>query len=314
MKAIVVAQYGGVEEAKLRNIADPTLGDGEGLIRIEAASVNPLDVKLISGAVQGWFPLELPFIVGTDFSGVVLNSDGVFTPGQRVFGRLEPAPPPGQAFGKTGAFAGRVSVRHSCLAAIPETISFTDAAALPTAAGTAYQTIREIGKVQPGQTVLIHAAAGGVGGFAVQFAKSAGATVIATASAANREYVSQLGADIVIDYRSQDFTSVVKDVDLVLDTLGGETHQQSYRTLRNGGTLLSTVAPPDDKTAREFGVHASFVFHTTSSTRLEQFAAAVVDHGLRIPVSVIHPLENAPLALAQIATGHTKGKVVLKMN
>ena len=294
----------------MQDVAAPHTKEGEVLVQVHAASVNPLDIKLVSGAMQGYFPLEPPFIVGTDFAGVVVESAGALTKGQRVFGRLEPLPVDGNTFGRTGAFARFVSVPIASLTVLPDTLSIETAAALPTAAGTAWQALHEMGKLQQGQTVLVHGGAGGVGGFAIQFAHQIGAHIIATASGGNLEYVRQLGASTVIDYRNQDFTGVVQDVDLVLDTVGGETLDRSFGVLRKGGLLHSTVQPPDESKAASLGVSASFVFHTTSSERLHQIAQLVEDH-IHVEIAKVFPLQESVAALEQVATGRTKGKVLI---
>lgn len=313
MKAVIAANYGRLDQVAVQEADAPQVKTGEVLVEILAASVNPLDIKIVSGAMQGYFPLQLPFIVGTDFAGVVAEGAGQIEKGQRVFGRLEPLPVDGNKFGRTGAFAQFANVPVASLTGVPDALSTETAAALPTAAGTAWQAIYEAGKIEQGQTVLIHGGAGGVGGFAVQFAHRVGAHVIATASGANLDYVQKLGASTVIDYRNQDFASIVQGVDLIVDTVGGDTLERSFGVLRQGGLLLSTVQPPDERKATSFGVTASFVFHTTSSQRLRQIAQHVVEGYVHVEIANVFSLQDSVAALQQVATGRTKGKVLVSI-
>jgi NADPH:quinone reductase-like Zn-dependent oxidoreductase len=313
MNAIIAAQYGDLNQVSVKEITTPATNPGEVLVEVKFAGINPLDIKLVSGAMHGYFPLETPFVVGTDFAGVVSKDSGVLRKGQRVFGRIEPLPGDGKKFDRTGAFAVFVSVPTTSLAEMPESLTMETAAALPTSCGTAWQAIFEAGKVQAGQTVLIHGGAGGVGGFAVQFAHQAGARVIATASGAKLDYVRKLGAEEVIDYTANEFSLLVEGVDLVLDTIGGETQDKSFGVLRKGGTLLSTVQPPDESKAASHGVNSAFVFHTTNSDRLRKLAELVAKGTVHVEIASVFPLQKGIAALEQVATGSTKGKVVISI-
>lgn len=215
MKAIRVAGYGSPDSLTLAEVDDPVPGDNEVLIDVAAASVNPIDWKIVSGAMQAFIPLPLPFTPGVDAAGTIIAAGRNVTtlkPGDEVMGFI----------GIVGAFATRAVVEAARLARKPASVTFAEAAAIPAASLTAWQALQEHGVLQVGQSVLIHGAAGGVGSAAVQLAKLAGARVIGTGSAGNRDYVESLGADEFIDYRAEDFAKRVSRVDLVLDLIGGE--------------------------------------------------------------------------------------------
>ena len=313
MKATIASKYGGLNEVSVREIPVPQPGPGEVLVQITAASVNPLDVKLISGNMQGYFPLELPFVVGTDLSGIVIEAEesSPWKEGDRVYGRLEPLPAVGRPYGRTGSLAEYVAVLAACLARVPEVVDLATSAALPTAAGTAWQALIETAQLQSGQTVLVHGGAGGVGGFAVQIAKHAGARVISTASKANLAFILNLGADVVIDYQAQDFAAHVSEVDVVLDTVGGQTQEKSFGVLRKGGHLLSTVSPPDEAKAKALGVTATFVFHKTDAARLDHIVDLVASGKLKTELTETYPLTEARAALTRISSGRGRGKVLV---
>lgn len=303
MKAALINSFGdpsvvGTGEAGLR-VASPN----EVVVRVEAAGINPLDLKIIAGYMQQVFPVSLPYVPGTDFSGVVerIGSEvNTVKVGDRVFGRTSP--------GEGGAFARQVVVAQQALCVLAEQMSFEQAAALPTTFGTANQALFEVGKLKQGERVLIHGGAGGVGTMAVQLAHRAGAYVIATASEGNRALVTALGADEVVDYRTQD-VGQIRDVDLVLDTIGGETLEKSWSTLREGGRI-ATLA--DFNIAARNGNEGTFVFFADASSHLraavEQFEAGQ----LQIVIDAAFALEDARAALEKVATGHSRGKVLIR--
>ena len=242
MKAIRVHQYGGPEQLRFEDTSAPNPADGQVLVRVQAASVNPIDYKLASGALRQLMPLSFPWVPGGDFAGVVeAVGRGVTTMkrGDAVYGDT-----PGGS-----SYAEFVTTGAGMVAPKPGKLNPVEAASVPIAAQTAWQGLFDHGHLERGQTVLIHAAAGGVGTFAVQLAHWKGARVLATASAANADYVRGLGADQVIDYKATRFESVAKNVDLVLDLAGGETQQRSFSVLKPGGRLVSTVQPPSKEEA-----------------------------------------------------------------
>lgn len=303
MKAALINTFGGPDVVI---IGDARVGDpepGEVVVRVEAAGINPLDVKVIAGYLQQVFPVDFPYVPGTDFSGVVDVVGAQVThlqPGDRVFGRSLP--------NSGGAFAQRIVIAAADLCVIPAAMSFEQAAALPTAYGTARQALFSTGRLQRGQRVLIHAAAGGVGSMAVQQAHLAGAYVIGTASGGNVELVKSLGADEVIDYRTQDIASL-RDIDLVIDTLGGETLDKSWSVLCPGGRIASLVSFDIQGRNSMVGEAVFFVSATAYLAQaVEQFQAGQ----LQIVTDAIFPLEETRAALEKVATGHARGKVIIR--
>jgi NADPH:quinone reductase-like Zn-dependent oxidoreductase len=306
MKAIRVHQYGGPEQLRFEDTSAPSPADGQVLVRVQAASVNPIDYKLASGALRQIMPLNFPWIPGGDFAGVV-----------EAVGRGVTAIKRGDAvYGDTpggSSYAEFVATGAGMVAPKPGKLSPVEAASVPLAAQTAWQGLFDHGHLEPGQTVLIHAAAGGVGTFAVQLAHWKGARVLATASAANADYVRGLGADQVIDYKATRFESVAKNVDLVLDLAGGETQQRSFGVLKPGGHLVSTVQPPSKEEAARHKVQATMMGMKASAALLAQLAALLDAGTIRTVVTHTYPLAQAQEAWRQILSGHTRGKIVLQV-
>ncbi len=303
MKDWNIKQYGDPDVVTQAEQPTPKPGADQVLVRVESASVNPLDNKLISGAAKDRFPLKFPYVLGTDAAGTVeAVGPGVtlWKAGDRVFAKCD-----------GGAFAEHLVVPADKLARIPDAVSFADAAALPTAAGTAWEALMEKAELREGQTVLIHAGSGGVGHFAVQIAKLAGARVIATTSSANAKLVRELGADEVIDHKTEDFSKKVSNVDVVLDPLGGETQKKSLGVLREGGVLISLVQPPDPALAARHKVRAEVMMYKPLAGRLEHLAGLVADGKLRVVTETTFPFEKVPEALARVAAGKVVGKVLV---
>lgn len=301
MKAIRVQAYGGAEQLRFEDASIPDVPRGSVLVNVRAASVNPWDLKLASGAFREMVPMKLPYIPGGDFAGIVSSvAEGIadFADGDEVFGNCP-----------NGAYAEFVAASASSLARKPGRLSFTEAAAVPVAAQTAWQGLFEHGHLAAGQSVLIHAASGGVGSFAVQLAHWKGARVLATASAVNIEYVRSLGADVVIDYKTTPFETVVKAVDVVLDLLGGTTQAKSFGVLKPGGFLISTVQPPAQEEAGRRGVSAMMIQLKATTARLSELAALLDAGTIHSVVSKSFPLSDATEAWREM--GHGRGKVVL---
>ncbi|MFE2101649.1 MULTISPECIES: NADP-dependent oxidoreductase [unclassified Streptomyces] len=304
MRAVVVEQWGGAENLVEREVERPEPGLGEVLVRVHAAGVNPVDWKTrASGALIEWGAVP---VVGWDVSGTVEAVGpgvGVFQVGDDVFGMpLFPR--------QAGGYAEYVVAPARHLAPKPAGLSHVEAAALPLAALTAWQALVDAAHVRPGERVLVHAAAGGVGHLAVQIAKARGAYVIGTASAAKHDVVRQLGADEVVDYRSVRFEDVVGDIDVVLDGLGGETAERSLKVLRAGGRLI-TLPGPDDVPAVHDGVRATWVLVEPDHLGLREIAALVERGALRPVVETVLPLEEAAKAHEIGEQGRTTGKIVL---
>ena len=305
MKAIRLQQYGGAEQLKLQEVPDPRPDKGQVLVRVHAASVNPWDHKLASGSFSKMIAMQLPYIPGGDFSGVVdAVGAGItdFKPGDAVYGNCP-----------FGAYAQLVAAPAASVAIKPQKLSHVETASVPVAAQTAWQGLFDEGNLQRGQSVLIHAAAGGVGSFAVQLARWKGARVIATASADNADYLRSLGAEQIIDYKATPFESVVKDVDLVLDLIGGKTQERSFGVLKTGGALISTVNPPAQELAAKHSVRAKMFSMQATRQRLEQIGELLDGGQIRTSVTKTYPLEQAREAWQLVLGGHTRGKIVLEV-
>ena len=303
MKALRIHDFGSTSQVVLEH--DPPVAPGAGFVgvRIEAASVNPLDLKILAGHMQAVFPVHFPYTLGTDFAGAIETVGAEvsgFKAGDRVVGRLAPT--------VGGAFAQSALVPLHTFCRIPDSMSYEQAAALPTAAGSAWLALFGVGALQAGQSVLIHAAAGGVGSFAVQFAKRAGAYVMATASSQNHALVKELGADEVIDYRREDFTSRCNKVDLVIDTIGGDTGERSWQVIKPGGALVSLA---DHAIKSRGDIKGKFVFFNNDAVALEQIVEIFESKQLQVILDTIHPLEEGRAALEQVAHGHARGKVTI---
>ena len=308
MKAIRLHSHGGPEVLVFEDAPRPQIGAAEVLIRVHAAGVNTLDWKARAGHGRAWLKQSLPLIPGWDVSGVVEEvAHGVITfkTGDAVYGMLD--------FGRDGAYAEYVAARTLNLALKPESINHTQSAAVPLASLTAWQCLFETARLQSGQTVLIHGGAGGVGHFAVQLAKWKGAKVIVTASAANENFLRDLGADNVIDYRNTPFEKVVHDVDVVLDTIGGDTQERSWQVLRRGGILVTTLRISSPEAARDLGVKVEEILVHPDAAQLSQIAGLIDAGKLKPSVATILPLAEAARAHELSQTGHVRGKIVLQV-
>lgn len=304
MRAVVVEQWGGPETLVEREVERPVPGLNEVLVRVHAAGVNPVDWKTrASGALIEWGTVP---VVGWDVSGTVEAVGpgvGQFRPGDEVFGMpLFPR--------QAGAYAEFVVAPARHLAPKPAGLTHTEAAALPLAALTAWQALVDTADVRPGERVLVHAAAGGVGHLAVQIAKARGAYVIGTASAGKHDLVRELGADEVIDYRAVRFEDVVSEIDVVLDGIGGETAERSLKVLRPGGRLI-TLPGPDDVPAAGDGVRAVWVLVEPDHLGLREIAALVERGELKPVVGATVPLAEAAKAHELGEQGGVTGKIVL---
>jgi NADPH:quinone reductase-like Zn-dependent oxidoreductase len=308
MKAVRFHSYGSSEVLVSEEIPRPQAGAGEVLVRVHAAGVNPLDWKVRAGHVKGWMQHRLPLIPGWDVSGVVeaVGPDvTAFKAGDAVYGMLD--------FMRNGAYAEYVAAQTRNLALKPNSIDHIQAGAVPLASLTAWQSLFEIADLKSGQTVLIHAAAGGVGHFAVQFAKWKGAKVIGTASAGHERFLRELGADEVIDYHTTRFEEAVHEVDVVLDPIGGDTQQRSWQVLKKGGILVATLGISSPEAARQRGVRGEGVMVHPDTAQLAQIAALIDAGSLKPTVTTVLPLAEAAQAHELSQTGHTGGKIVLRV-
>ncbi|MBK3633125.1 NADP-dependent oxidoreductase [Streptomyces sp. MBT97] len=328
MRAFVVTKY--KEPLRKAEVPEPTVGEHDVLVRVEAAGLNPLDEKIRAGEFKQILPYKLPLILGNDVAGTVIGVGAAvrgFRPGDEVYAR------PDQD--RIGTFAERIAVAEGDLALKPASISMNEAGSLPLAALTAWQALVERGKVRPGQKVLIHAGAGGVGSIAIQLAAHLGASVATTASGSNAAYVRALGADTVIDYRTQDFEQLLTGYDLVLDSIGGETLEKSLRVLRPGGKAIGIAGPPDPafarqaglnpllrlavtalsrkirKQAKKLGVTYEFLFMHASGDQLRRITTLIDQGAVRPVVGKVFPFDQTPQALQSLSQGGIRGKAVI---
>jgi NADPH:quinone reductase-like Zn-dependent oxidoreductase len=308
MKAVRIHQYGGPEVLKFEDAPRPQPAADELLIRVHAAGVNPIDWKIREGRNQERLAYSLPFIPGWDLSGIVeATGSGVtkFEKGDEVFARPDIA--------RDGAYAEYIVVRESEVALKPKSVNHLHAAAIPLAALTAWQAIFDAGGLSAGQKILIHAASGGVGSFAVQLAKWRGAQVIGTSSGNNQSFLKELGVDEPVDYRVTRFEDVTHDVDVVFDTIGGDTQQRSFSVLKKGGILVSTVSTPSQEEAAKHDALARHIFVQPSSAELTQIAGLVDDGKVKPFIQTVLPLSEARKAQELSESGQTRGKIVLKV-
>jgi NADPH:quinone reductase-like Zn-dependent oxidoreductase len=300
MHAVLIHETGGPDVLRYEEIERPTPGDGEVLIEVRAASVNPIDWKIRRGLRE----TQLPAVLGNDVSGVVeLSRMDRLAAGDEVFG-----------VASSGGYAEFATVPATLIAKKPPGMSHEQAAALPVSGLTAWQALFDRGGLEAGQTALVAGGAGGVGHLAVQFAKHAGARVIATGSSRNRDFVLGLGADEYIDYKSQDVGEVASDVDVAFDTVGGDTTESLVPTLREGGVLVTIANAPPEQAAAERGARAELLVMSSSSEQLAKIAGLVADGAVRVEIAQTFPLSEASQAHALSEAGHTRGKIVLEVS
>jgi len=302
MKAIRIHRFGGPEVLQLDEIDKPSTDGGKLLIRVAAASVNPVDYKIRKGGYPGVSDADLPITLGRDVAGVVETAAGDFKVGDEVYAHLS---------WPDGGYVDYAVVVPGGAAAKPKSIDMIAAAGVPLAATTAWQGLFDHGGLKSGQTVLIHGASGGVGGFAVQFAKAKGARVIATASGDGLQTVRDYGADEVVDYKTQKFEDVAHDVDLVFDLIGGDTQGRSFAVLKPGGALISTVQEPDKAKAAEKQLKAERYRATPNGAELAEMAALIDAGKVKVVVAKTFPLAQAADAHRFLENDHPIGKVVL---
>ena len=297
MRDAVVHETGGPEVLRLEEVERPEPGEGDVLIAVRAAAVNPIDWKYR----RGLSPQQLPAVLGSDVSGIVEASraDG-FAEGDEVFG-----------FAATGGYAELASTPARMLAKKPAGVSHAQAAAIPVGALTAWQALFDRGGLQSGQSALVAGAAGGVGHFAVQFAKRAGARVVGTGSGRNREFVLGLGADEYVDYTAQDVGEAVSGVDVAFDTVGGETTRSLLPTVRAGGVLVVIASAPPEQEAGERGFRAELLIMSANAGQLAEVAALVAGGEVHVEIAETFPLEDAARAHALSESGHARGKIIL---
>lgn len=308
MKAVRIHEFGGIDHLAVEEADIPLYKEDEVLIRVYASAVNPVDQKIISGDAQQKFPTHFPLTIGWDVSGVIEQAGSKvrnFSIGDEVYGRPFPT--------QNGAFAEYLAIKADEIALKPKSIDHLTAAAVPLAGLTAWQGLFKFGKLEKNQRVLIHAASGGVGSFAVQFAKWKGAYVIGTASADNRSFIKQLGADEAIDHDAEDFSDILSDIDLVFDLIGKETQQKSLAVIKPGGRLITTVMPEFKDQAKEKNIQLEGFTAQSYPEDLEQIGD-LIEQGIVQPVvSAVFNLDEARQAEQLSAQKHTRGKIVIKV-
>lgn len=332
MKAFIIDRYGKKRALRPAEMPTPELRDDEVLVEVHAAGVNLLDSKIRDGEFKLILPYRLPIVLGHDVAGVVVKAGPrvqQFKPGDEVYARTDDF--------RIGTFAEFVPVKEASLALKPKGLTMEEAASLPLVALTAWQALVEKAHLKKGQKVFIQAGSGGVGTFAIQLARHLGATVATTTSAGNAALVKSLGADVVIDYKSQDFEDVLRDYDVVLNSQDGKTLEKSLRVLKPGGRLVSISGPPDPEFGQEIaapgflklamrllssgirrrakarGVGFLFLFMRANGSQLREITRLVESGAVRPVLDRVFPFESTNAAMAYVEAGRAKGKVVVKL-
>jgi NADPH:quinone reductase-like Zn-dependent oxidoreductase len=332
MKAFSIDRYKSKDGGRIVDMARPQVGDNDVLVQIHAAGVNLLDVKIADGEFKLLLPYRFPLVLGNDVAGVVVQVGSRvrrFKPGDEVYARPDKD--------RIGTFAEFISMNEADVAIKPAELSMAEAASIPLVGLTAWQALVEIAELKPGQKVFIQAGTGGVGTFAIQLAKHLGATVATTASAANFEMVKALGADVLIDYKTQDFEALLQGYDVVLHSRDSKTLDKSLRVLKPGGTLISISGPPDPAFAEEIGVAwyvkqimrvlsfgarrkakrlnvtFSFLFMRANGDQLSEITSLIDQGVIRPVVDRVLPFDETQEALDFVEKGRTKGKVVVNV-
>ncbi|PWW38919.1 MULTISPECIES: NADP-dependent oxidoreductase [Paenibacillus] len=309
MKAVVINQYGSKEELVEQEVNKPSAEANQVVVKLEATSINPIDWKLREGYLKEMFDWEFPIILGWDAAGVITEIGSNVTKwkvGDRVFSRPETT--------RFGTYAEYTAVDEHLLAKLPDSISYEEAAAVPLAGLTAWQALFTHGHLKEGESVLIHAGAGGVGIYAIQLAKYAGAHVITTASEKNHELLYSLGADQVIDYKKENFEEILKDIDLVFDTMGGEVAENSYKVLKPiSGRLITIVGEPNHDTAKSHNVSAKGIWLQPDGAQLQRIADLMEQKKIKSIVGATFPFSRQGIydAHALSETHHAVGKIVI---
>lgn len=332
MKAFIIDRYGSKDGVRFAEMPDPELRDNDVLVQIHAAGVNPLDSKIRDGEFKLILPYRLPLILGNELAGVVVRVGprvAQFKPGDEVYARPDKD--------RIGTFAEFIAMNEDDVAIMPKNLSMAEAASIPLVGLTAWQVLIERANLKKGQKVLIHAGSGGVGTFAIQLAKYVGAMVATTTSTANVDLVKSLGADVVIDYKQEDFETVLSGYDVVLNSLGKDTLEKSLKVLKPGGKLISISGPPDAtfakesglnwflqqvmrllsfsirKKARQRGVSYSFLSMRANGEQLSKITSLIENGIIRPVVDRVFPFAATPEALAYLERGRAKGKVVVEL-
>jgi alcohol dehydrogenase len=331
MKAMIIDRYGKVP-LKLADMPVPTLGENDVLAEIFSASINPVDFKIRDGKLRMLIKYDMPLILGNDFSGVVKQVGSrvkKFKVGDEIYGRA--------VKDRIGTFAEYIAIDEDAISLKPKNLTFEEAASIPLVGLTSYQALHDILKLSVGQKVLIHAGSGGVGTFAIQLAKSMGAYVATTTSEAGFQLVKKLGADLIINYRNEEFDKILQNYDAVFDTIGGKTLEKSFRVVKPGGQIVSIAGLPNARFGKEYGtgffktslfriatlkitklekqynVKYTFLFMKPSGEQLSIITDLIESEKIKPVIDRIFPFEDAQKALEYCESGRAKGKIILKI-
>jgi alcohol dehydrogenase len=314
MKSIQIRGYGGYDVVEVKKTASlPNISSGKVLVNVKASGVNPVDWKIREGYMQQLIQLQFPSTLGMDFSGVVeeigeVNGDAPvdFKQGDEVYGQAS------ISSGGSGAFAELAMANKDSIAHKPKTLNHIEAAGLPLVGVSAWQALVENIRLSKDQKILIHGGAGGIGSIAIQLAKHLGAYVATTVSTNNKQFVQELGADQIVDYKKENFEDILQDYDAVFDTVGGETNKRSFRVLKKGGGIIvSTLEQPNTELMSQYGIKAVFLFSQVNKQRLTELAQWVDENNIKVNIAKTFPLDEASNALDYQKGGHPRGKVVL---
>ncbi|KAA0789198.1 NADP-dependent oxidoreductase [Bacillus wiedmannii] len=331
MKAMIIDKYGKVP-MRMAEVPTPEINEHEVLAEIHAASINPIDFKIRDGKVKMLLKYEMPLILGNDFSGVIVKVGSKvtrFKVGDEIYARPRK--------NKIGTFAEYIAIHEDDIALKPKNLSFEEAASIPLVGLTSYQALHDIMHLQKGQKILIHAGSGGVGTFAIQLAKIMGATVTTTASEAGSDLVKSLGADEIINYKTEKFEEILKDYDAVFDTIGGTTLEKSFNIIKSGGNIVSVSGMPNARFGKEFGsgffktflfslasrkltaleknhnAQYSFLFMKPSGDQLRTIANYIEAGKIKPVIDRVFPFEDAQKAMEYSEAGRAKGKIIVKI-
>ncbi|PGM80332.1 NADPH:quinone reductase [Bacillus cereus] len=331
MKAMIIDKYGKVP-MRMAEVPTPEINEYEVLAEIHAASINPIDFKIRDGKVKMLLKYEMPLILGNDFSGVIIKVGSKvtrFKVGDEIYARPRK--------NKIGTFAEYIAIHEDDIALKPKNLSFEEAASIPLVGLTSYQALHDIMQLEKGQKILIHAGSGGVGTFAIQLAKIMGATVTTTASEAGADLVKSLGADEIINYKTEKFEEILKDYDAVFDTIGGTTLEKSFNIIKSGGNIVSVSGMPNARFGKEFGsgffktflfslaskkltvlekkhnAQYSFLFMKPSGDQLRTIANYIEAGNIKPVIDRVFPFEDAQKAMEYSEAGRAKGKIIVKI-
>lgn len=331
MKAMIIDKYGKVP-MRMAEVPTPEINEYEVLAEIHAASINPIDFKIRDGKVKMLLKYEMPLILGNDFSGVIIKVGSKvtrFKVGDEIYARPRK--------NKIGTFAEYIAIHEDDIALKPKNLSFEEAASIPLVGLTSYQALHDIMQLEKGQKILIHGGSGGVGTFAIQLAKIMGATVTTTASEAGADLVKSLGADEIINYKTEKFEEILKDYDAVFDTIGGTTLEKSFNIIKSGGNIVSVSGMPNARFGKEFGsgffktflfslaskkltalekkhnAQYSFLFMKPSGDQLRTIANYIEAGNIKPVIDRVFPFEDAQKAMEYSEAGRAKGKIIVKI-